>query len=225
MFRGLINDAKSAVSSVILKYVARASVAVPFVIAAGFALAAGNVMLVERYGSVFAYWTMAGGLACVGLIAALAVSVKEQEEEVADEKAGTKDTAEVATEVATQAPLALLGALFALPGGPGTALKVAKVLGNNYALVLLLVVIGTLFWPTDKNKAPATRSDDLGPPAPVASLENVVAFSERRDDVRNGARAGMMILAIGLGVALAVASIFLVDPIAAKRAVMARMGW
>lgn len=40
MFQGLINSAKTAVSSLILKYVARASVAVPFVIALGFALAA-----------------------------------------------------------------------------------------------------------------------------------------------------------------------------------------
>ena len=79
MFRGLINNAKSAVSSVILKYVARASVGVPFVIAGGFALAAGTLMLVERYGHVFAYWLMAGGLAAVGVIAALAVRVKEHE--------------------------------------------------------------------------------------------------------------------------------------------------
>ena len=86
----------------------------------GFALAAGTVMLVERYGHVFAYWAMAGGLAAVGLVAALAVRVKEHEEEVADEKAEAKDTAEVATEVAAQAPLALLGGLFTLPGGPGT---------------------------------------------------------------------------------------------------------
>jgi hypothetical protein len=40
MFQGLINNAKSAVSGLVLKYVARASVAVPFVIALGFALAA-----------------------------------------------------------------------------------------------------------------------------------------------------------------------------------------
>jgi hypothetical protein len=37
----------------------------------------------------------------------------------------------------------------------GTAmLKVAKVLGNNYALVLLLVLVGALFWP---NKQIETR--------------------------------------------------------------------
>jgi hypothetical protein len=38
VFAGLINQAKSAASHLVLKYVARASVAVPFVIAVGFAL-------------------------------------------------------------------------------------------------------------------------------------------------------------------------------------------
>ena len=60
MFAGLINQAKSAASHLVLKYVARASVAVPFVIAAGFALAAITVMLVERFGHVMAYWLVAG---------------------------------------------------------------------------------------------------------------------------------------------------------------------
>ena len=50
-----------------LKYVAPASVAVPFVIAAGFALAAFTVMLVERFGHVTAYWLVAGGLALIGV--------------------------------------------------------------------------------------------------------------------------------------------------------------
>ena len=63
MFTGLLHSAKSAVSGLLLKYVARASVAIPFVIAAGFALAACTMMLVERFGQVAAYWMVAGGLA------------------------------------------------------------------------------------------------------------------------------------------------------------------
>jgi hypothetical protein len=46
----------------------------------------------------------------------------------------------------------LLGAVFTMPGGATSALKVAGVLGRNYPLVLLLVLIGALFWPTE-NKA------------------------------------------------------------------------
>ena len=87
MFRGLINDAKSAASSLVLKYVARASVAIPFVIALGFALAALTVWLVNQYGYVTGYLLMAGGLAAIGVIAALVVSFKEHEEEVAEEAA------------------------------------------------------------------------------------------------------------------------------------------
>jgi len=98
VFAGLINQAKSAASHLVLKYVARASVAVPFVIAAGFALAALTVMLVERFGHVMAYWLVAGGLALIGVIASIAVSVKEHEEEVAEEQAAKTDTEEVVSE-------------------------------------------------------------------------------------------------------------------------------
>ncbi len=48
MLRGLINDAKSAAGRVVAKYAVRASVAVPFVIALGFATAGITLMLVER---------------------------------------------------------------------------------------------------------------------------------------------------------------------------------
>ena len=87
MFSGLIREAKEAASGLLLKYVARASVAVPFAIALGFALAATTVMLVQTFGQVTAYWIMAAGLAVVGLIAAAAVSMKEEQEEKAEELA------------------------------------------------------------------------------------------------------------------------------------------
>jgi hypothetical protein len=169
MFRGLINDAKSAASSLILKYVARASVAIPFVIALGFGLAALTVWLVNQYGYVTGYLLMAGGLAAVGVVAALVVSFKEHEEEVADQVAEEADTPSVATEVAAQAPLALLGALFTVPGGASSALKVAQVLGRNFPLVLLLVVIGALFWPSQEGEDTETvrpRPNGFEPPAP-----------------------------------------------------------
>ena len=95
MFAGVINQAKAAASGLLLKYVARASVAVPFLIALGFALAAVTVMLVERFGQVTAYWLLAGGLAAIGTVAAMAVSVKEQEEQEAEQLAEEADTGEV----------------------------------------------------------------------------------------------------------------------------------
>jgi hypothetical protein len=154
LFVGLINDAKAAVSHLVLRYVARASVAIPFVLALGFAVGAIAVMLVERFGHVTGYWIMAGGLAAIGIVAAIAVSVKEHEEEAADQKAEQADTGEVVSdataEAIVQAPLALLGALFSAPGGAAGAFKIARVLGRNFPLVLLLVMIGALFWPTDR---------------------------------------------------------------------------
>ena len=54
--------------------------------------------LVTNYGYVTGYLLMAGGLAAVGVVAALAVSFKEHEEVVADEAAAEADTSKVATE-------------------------------------------------------------------------------------------------------------------------------
>jgi hypothetical protein len=152
VFAGLINQAKSAAAHLVLRYVARASVAVPFVIAVGFALAAITVMLVERFGHVTAYWLLAGGLGLIGLMASLVVSVKEHEDEVAEQEAAKTDTQEVVSDATAQAlvqtPIALLGALMTMPGGATGALSAARLLGRNWPLVLLLVAIGGLFWPT-----------------------------------------------------------------------------
>jgi len=147
MFQGLINNAKSAGSGLVLKYLARASVAVPFLIALGFALAAITVMLVDRFGHVTAYWAVAGGLALVGAMAAVIVSAREHEKQVAEHVAEKNDTVEVVGNAAiVQTPIALLGALFT--SSPATAIGGIRLLARNLPLVLLLVMIGSLFWPT-----------------------------------------------------------------------------
>ena len=167
MFAGVINQAKSAASALVLRYVARASVAVPFVAALGFALAAVTVMLVEHFGQVTAYWLLAGGLAAIGIVAAMAVSVKEQEEQAAEQQAEQADTQEVVTDAAAQAivqtPIALLGALLTTPGGATSALSVVRLLGRNLPLVLLVVAIGALFWPTDEATPPDDEVDARRP--------------------------------------------------------------
>src|SRR5262249_52795158 len=119
VFAGLINHAKAAASHVVFMYLARASVAIPFVIALGFALAAITAMLVDRFGHVATYWMVAGGLAGIGIIAALVVSSKEHEHEVAEKVAEQTNTQEAISDATAQAllqtPIALLGALFATP--------------------------------------------------------------------------------------------------------------
>jgi hypothetical protein len=165
MFQGLINNAKSAVSGLVLKYVARASVAVPFLIALGFALAAITVMLVERFGHITAYWAVAGGLALVGAMAAVIVSAREHDEGVAEQVAEKTDTEEVVGNAAAQAivqtPIALLGALFT--SSPATAIGGVRLLARNLPLVLLLVMIGSLFWPTQPEEDSQETDQGLRP--------------------------------------------------------------
>jgi hypothetical protein len=172
VFRTLINDAKSAAASVVARYAVRASVAVPFLVAAGFGTAALTLVLADRFGALAAYGMMAGAFALFGLIATFAVSVKEQEEEVADAAAESNDTAEVAGDAAAQAavqlPLALLGTLLTSPLGPGAAMGGAKALGRNWPLVAMVVLVAFLFWPAETNE-PAeaeTSGDDLATPPP-----------------------------------------------------------
>jgi hypothetical protein len=163
MFRGLINDAKAAAGSLVAKYLARASVAVPFVVGLGFATAAVTLMLVERFGGVIASWIIAGGFTLIGLVATLAVTVKEQEEEVADEQAQKHDTMDAATDVAAQAaaqaPLALMGALLSTPMGPGAVAGGAKMIARNIPLVVLLVLLAMLFWPSGTSAADSESAE------------------------------------------------------------------
>jgi hypothetical protein len=169
VLRTLINDAKAAAAAVIGKYAVRASVAVPFVVAAGFGTAALTLILVEKFGSVTAYTLMAGGFAAIGLITAAAVSVKEQAEARDDAVADQNDTAAVTSDAAAQAavqvPLALLGTLLTTPMGPGAAVGGLKMLGRNLPLVLLLGLVALLFWPVENNRAAdaETANDADGP--------------------------------------------------------------
>jgi len=170
MLAGLINSAKSAVSALLLQYVARASVAIPFVIAAGFALAACTMMLVERFGQITAYWLVAGALAVVGVIAAAVVSAKEEKEEVAEQAAEASDTGEVVSDAAAQAmvqaPVAALGALFSIPGGTAAALGGARLLARNWPLAILVGLLGLLYWPSHSERA------DIGEGEPVPPQPN-----------------------------------------------------
>jgi hypothetical protein len=151
MFRGLINSAKNAANNLVVKYLARASVAVPFVVAAGFALAGLTLLLSQRFGSLTAYWTMAGALCLVGLIAAAIVSSKEDTDEadatVAAETDLNSTVSDAAAQAISQAPIALLGSIFAIPGGPATAWSGARLIGRNWPIALLVLVVGGLLWP------------------------------------------------------------------------------
>jgi len=149
MFRSLISSAKSAVSNLVVKYLARASVAVPFVIGGGFALAGLTLMLADRFGSLIAYWVMAAVLCLVGIVAAVFVSAKEHKQKAAEVEAQRSDTGATISDAATQAmaqtPIGLLGAAFTMPGGATAAISAVRMLAQHLPLVVLLVLISGLF--------------------------------------------------------------------------------
>jgi hypothetical protein len=74
------NDVKSAAGPVIEQDVARASVAVPFIIALGCATAGVTLLLARRFGHSNAYFIVAAGLTALGLLAGLIVRTKEHDE-------------------------------------------------------------------------------------------------------------------------------------------------
>src|SRR5262245_25427132 len=169
MFRGLINDAKSAAVSLVAKYLARASVAVPFLIAGGFAIAAIAHMVIDRFGAIAGCWLLAAGFTLIGIVATLLVKHKEHGEEAAD-KADTANVAgAAAAQAALQAPLALAGALMSTPLGPKAAIDVAKTLLRNLPLVVLLALIALLFWPSEEGAASAADERGQAPPSPDAN--------------------------------------------------------
>ena len=167
MFRKLINDAKGAVGSVISKYAARASVAVPFVIGFGFGVAALAVYLVEEFGHRTGYLIMAAVFIGTGVIAAAVVRAKEAEEEAVDDQEGEGDTAEVVKDstkqAATQVPAAIAGLLFSSLAGPPTLRVVSKLALRNWPLVVMLTAIGVImFAKPSVAKAPIwARTEDL----------------------------------------------------------------
>lgn len=155
MFKGLIDDIKSAAASFLSTYLARASVAVPFVVALGLATAAVGLELTERFGARNALWMLAGGFCAIGLLASLAVTMKEQQQEIeAEEEQQRNDggigemTSAAATRAATHLPAALLGVLMQNPSI--AALPIARAIGRNMPLALLVVLVAFLLWPTEQ---------------------------------------------------------------------------
>jgi hypothetical protein len=108
---------------------------------------------------------LAGGLAVIGVIASIVVSVKEHEEEVVEQQAAKTDTevlvSDATAQVLAQTPIDLLGALLTMPGG---ALSAVRLLARNLPLVVLLVLIGALFWPTKEGEPPEDELDAVRRP-------------------------------------------------------------
>jgi hypothetical protein len=111
VFEKLLSYATSGITDLIAKYAVRASVAVPFLFALGFGLAALTVILIDAFGYRDAYLLLAGAFLALGVVAAIAVRAKERSDE-AENSAGNETgsapaIAAIAMETAKQVPSAI----------------------------------------------------------------------------------------------------------------------
>jgi hypothetical protein len=136
-------------------------VAIPFVLAIGFTIAAIAAMLRQHFGAVAGTWIMAAGLAGLGAVAALAVSAKEHTEEKSEE---------VMADAAAAGPAIPRGVMQALPGLLSVAPlmfrrasgyeRVGDIALRNTPLLILAAGIALLFWPASDRRA--ARVSELG---------------------------------------------------------------
>lgn len=172
MFDRIFRRAERKIDSVVSKYVRRAIVAVPLLIAALFATAAISVMLVEKYGAVNGYAMMAGGFAALAAVVALFALTGQQTPVEEAEAAAAKDAEQVKRD--DEAPLVpselwsviMAAAPIALPG-------VARTAARNLPMLVALAIIGYLFarysTGTAASDSDAGASTDASPVDPAAT--------------------------------------------------------
>lgn len=148
MFQGLLRRAEQSIDQVVAKYVGRATVAIPLIVAAGFATAAVSVKLVELYGQVIAYSIMAAGFAVLSLITMAIVGTGNGTVETLSEPAAAADTAADKTEEQAEPgldPSELLTPevkAFLASTAPMALPSIARGVGRNLPLILILALVG-----------------------------------------------------------------------------------
>lgn len=152
MFKGIMNWLTTSVGSIATKYALRASVAIPFVLAAGFAIAGLTAYLIEQFGARDAYWILAAGFAICGGLAILIVRWREAHEEEEAMGLSTSSVAPLVT-AATKAAVA----------APGGAKSTASDRGGWASALtgwpLYLVAFGLVFLTVqDRPRNPQYRS-------------------------------------------------------------------
>ena len=147
MFQGLLRRAEQSIDQVVAKYVGRATVAIPLIVAAGFATAAVSVKLVESYGPVIAYSIMAAGFAVLSLVTMAIVGTGNGTVETLSEPAAAADTADKTEEQADPGldPSELLTPevkAFLASTAPMALPSIARGVGRNLPLILILALVG-----------------------------------------------------------------------------------
>ncbi len=145
MFQGIFRRAETTIDSIVARYVGRAMVAVPIVVALGFATAAATVKVVELYGQVAGYSIMAGVFALLTLLtmAVVGTGVLHDNGSGAQSEARAEEREQLASEVDglfTPELTAVLGA-----AAPVALPAVARVVVRNLPLLIMLSIIVYIF--------------------------------------------------------------------------------
>lgn len=171
MFQGLLKRAERSIDSAVSKLVGRAAVAVPLLVAAGFATAAVAIKLIELYGAVVGNALMAVIFGLLGLATMAVVSsdrssnetASDQQETAAESSEENEDEAAPALDLPPEVISMLTSAApMALP-------SVARGIGRNLPLIFvlaLIVFIISRFADTGSSDGAVAESDQAAvPPA------------------------------------------------------------
>jgi Na+-transporting methylmalonyl-CoA/oxaloacetate decarboxylase gamma subunit len=145
MFQGLFQRAETTIDGIVAKYIARALVAVPLLVACGFVTAAATVKLVELYGGVIGCAIMAAVFAVLTLLTMAVVSSGQTAESAsaASADASAEEPAQIGSEfegLFTPELRAVLGATapMALP-------VVTRAVMRNLPVLIMLALIIYVF--------------------------------------------------------------------------------
>jgi len=143
MLQGILQRAERKVDSVVAKYIGRATVAVPLVVAGGFATAALTVKLVELYGAVTGYALMAALFAVLSLVTAAVIGLGSQAATETSDQPASEDSTEAAQDVESLLTPELRAVL--TTAAPVALPAIVRSILRNLPLVLLLGIAAYLF--------------------------------------------------------------------------------
>ncbi len=152
MLEPLLERAKHALMTSVETLFGRSVVAVPFLIALGFATTALTIKLIEMWGAALGCLVIALLYFAASLLAAaffLGREIRKEEEYAAAQKE-TERPLSIAALLQTD-PLALLSA-------NGTAVSVLRMLGRNTSLLLVVLAVGIHLWARSEAASKAAQA-------------------------------------------------------------------
>lgn len=154
MFKGIIRRLQESVDETLKSMALRALIAVPFVVATIFGIAALASRLSSLYGPVTAYGVLAVAFLLIGLIGAALLGGRSDHSESRKEKAVARDILRSDDERETSIDVdTLIAAVTAI--GPSVGPVIGRTVLRNWALFILVAAVVFLLHSDRKKASPA----------------------------------------------------------------------